>query len=236
MLTQFACLFALTLPVGQDPKPASEEAKDTAKSVRELERALERSQRKVGQAALVLVRAALTAEDELARAELARSDKEQARDVAVEDRASYEEFDVPTIIGEAELSADRARSRLVSEQQDLQGILRIYAEEEEARSKDEIIRRHEVAVTFAERAVEAAVRRVAKAKSEVGATLRQKSWASEKAGRELELAARAVKRAKLSAELAALKARDALTGAQEDVAEAERKLAKKTPESSGEEE
>jgi len=236
MLCQIACLFTLALPVGQDPEPTSKGAKDPAKTARQLELALERSQRKAGQAALELVLAELKAEDEVARADLAHTDKEQARDASLRDRAAYEEFEAPALIAEAELGADRARSRLVSEQQDLLGILRIYAEEEEARSKDEIIRRHEVAVDFAERAVEAAERRVARAKAEVEATLLQKSWASEKAGREVELAARALERAKLSAQLTLLKARDGLTDAQEDVAEAARKLSERSPEPPAEDE
>ena len=59
---------------------------------------------------------------------------------------------------ESQMGVDRAEDRLVREQQDLQGILDIYAEETEARSRDEIIRRHRQSVMFAERGLEMAER------------------------------------------------------------------------------
>lgn len=51
----------------------------------------------------------------------------------------------------ARMALDRAAERLIGAQQDLQGILDIYEQEEEARSRDEIIRRHRMSVVFAER-------------------------------------------------------------------------------------
>jgi len=225
MLTHALSLLALSVPVVQDAeKPAEQKPAEAKPSVEVLERALEAAHRKAALADLDRAVGDLRAEEELRRAVLGREDKEHAAEAAERDLGLYEEFEAPASIAAAVLAVDRSRSRLISERQDLEGILRIYAEEEEAQAKDEIIRRHRVAVEFAERGLQAAEEAHEKTQAEVAAGKDKRRWALEKAGREADLAGMAVDRAELGVQVAKLKAEDALAKAEAEVAEAKRKL------------
>ena len=79
---------------------------------------------------------------------------------ATEKHARFNEFERGLQEEEARISLDRSADRLIGVQQDLQGILDIYEQEEEARSRDEIIRRHRMSVTFAERGKDLAATRL----------------------------------------------------------------------------
>lgn len=79
---------------------------------------------------------------------------------AIEKAARFQEFERTLQEEGARISLDRSADRLIGAQQDLQGILDIYEQEEEARSRDEIIRRHRMSVSFAERSKEMAATRL----------------------------------------------------------------------------
>ncbi|MFT7679874.1 MAG: hypothetical protein ACI8QC_003879 [Planctomycetota bacterium] len=66
---------------------------------------------------------------------------------------SYRELESVHESETVRIRLDRAKSRLTSAQEDLVGILDIYGDEQEARAKDAIIRRHREGVAFSEREV-----------------------------------------------------------------------------------
>lgn len=205
------------------PKAASGQASE-AGALGALERALQGAERKVELVKLEQAIAEMKQAEDAERARDGVEAKEHAAEAAERALALYEEFGGPGAIEAAVLAVDRARSRLVSEQQDLEGILRIYAEEEEATAKDEIIRRHRVAVEFAERGLAAAEKGHEETLAEVAGAKDDRRWALEKARREVQLAAGAVERAELGIRAAKLKAEETLSKAQAELDEARRKL------------
>lgn len=82
---------------------------------------------------------------EEARVDLKRSQAELA---------TYREVEAPHLKSKVELSITQNEHRLTSARQDLAGILEIYEGEEEARAKQEIIRRNEVSVETATKRLE----------------------------------------------------------------------------------
>lgn len=224
MLIHSLFLICLTAPALQDPAPKAKPEEASKVDLKDLEKAIKTTQRKAEQAEMELELARLKASDEVAGAELAHADKERSQDVASRGLALFTNFEAPEAIADAQLALDRAENGLISDRQDLEGILNIYAEETEARSKDEIIRRHRIAVSFSERRVDAATKNLEKTNAEVESRLIEKTWAVEKADRESELSARAVRRAELGAKLTVKKAEDELAAAQEAVAEAKLKM------------
>ncbi len=213
-------VLALSSPQDPAPPPPSQPGATTA----ELERSLAGAERKVELAELGLAIAEAQAEENLGRARLAQEEKAHALEAAERALALYEEYEAPAALAAAELERDQAENRRVEAQADLEGILRIYAEEPEARSKEEIIRRHRVHVAFAERALEAASRKLEKTHAEVEQERTRRAWALEKSRRELELAELASRRAESEAQVKRLEARDALASARARLAGAQEKL------------
>ncbi|MDA1267169.1 MAG: hypothetical protein O2816_18975 [Planctomycetota bacterium] len=210
--------------------------KGEAKTIAQLERALRAAERSVRRAGLELALAESKNDEEALRARIAIDEKARALDFAQRELEICEALEVPAALEAAQLSVDRAESRLISEKQDLEGILRIYAEEEEATAKNEIIRRHEVSVEFAEREVAASLERRKKAEADGALATNKKRFAIEKAKGELELAQRGLRSVDISIELSKMKARDALESATEDRDEAGQALEKRTAEQAGDEE
>jgi hypothetical protein len=99
---------------------------------------------------------------ELAAAATARDSDEAVRaarvalEMARADRVRFDAMERPVKIGEVALSVGQAEERLRVAETDLLGILEIFEEESEARAKDEIIRRNEIAVQTAKARVEQA--------------------------------------------------------------------------------
>lgn len=224
MLIHSLALICLTAPALQDSAPKAKPDESSKVDLKDLEKAVRMTQRKAAQAEMELELARLKAIDEVSAAELAHADKKRSQDAAFRGLHLFTKFEAPEAIADAQLALDRAENGLISDRQDLEGILNIYAEETEARSKDEIIRRHRIAVSFSERRVDAATKNLEKTKVEVESRRSDKTWALEKAERETLFAARAVRRAELGAKLTVKKAEDELAGAQEAVADAKLKM------------
>ncbi|MGD2018450.1 MAG: hypothetical protein PVJ89_10060 [Planctomycetota bacterium] len=79
-----------------------------------------------------------------------------ALEAAREERRRFESMERPIKISKSELAVASAKERLLKAETDLLGILEIFAEETEARAKDEIIRRNESEVATAKARVELA--------------------------------------------------------------------------------
>lgn len=132
-------------------------------------------------------------------------------------------LEVEIEVAQSEMGVDRAEDRLVRDQQDLQGILDIYAEEEEARSRDEIIRRHRMQVRFAERSLDLARRNHAlKVEHELPAKQRELERAVKEADQALDAAADRLNKQELENERDLLRKRGALEDAERKLAKQER--------------
>jgi hypothetical protein len=77
-------------------------------------------------------------------------EKRAALKAAREALARYEEREMPLEVREADLSLDRSRDRLLKAQTDLMNMREIMGEEAEAKNREEIIRRYEKSLEFAE--------------------------------------------------------------------------------------
>ncbi len=213
-------------PANTQDEPAPPKKAEPAPTPASLAKAVRKASREVAQAELGVRLADLKSEEDLERADLEVDDKKAALDAAEAELTVQVTIDGPAVIKAATLTLDRAKSRLVTAQADLEGILRIYAQEEEALAKNEIIRRHEVSVEFSQQEAMAAAAKLERAvEHSVKAANQAKRWAVEKAKRQLRLAERARERAALAAELAVLKASDAHDSARQNLEEAERQLA-----------
>ncbi len=132
---------------------------------------------------------------ELAAAATARDSEESVRaarvalEMARADRVRFDTMERPVKIGEAELSVGQAEERLRVAETDLLGILEIFEEESEARAKDEIIRRNEIAVQTAKARVEQAqIKRAMVVEGELPARMAKLSEAVRAAGAKLAAA------------------------------------------------
>lgn len=207
----------------QDDKKPEKAEEDTAA----LESAARSADRKLERAKLKLEIAEMSVAMDLERAALSLEDKRAALAKAKIDLDIYKDFDGAASVASAQQSVARAKSRLVSQKQDLEGILRIYAEEEEATAKDEIIRRHVVSVEFAEKDVERTEKALQAATVKFEVETDAKEWAVDKAAKEAALAERGIEKAQLAAKLSIMEAKDAVASAEEALEAARRKLAKK---------
>lgn len=138
----------------EEAPPAAESRRKEAEAARKAAMA----EREVRHAHTDLELAELEAALSLESARVAVESAEAKLVAARERLERFEALEVEHLTEQTRMGVDRAEDRLIGEQQDLQGILDIYAEEQEARSRDEIIRRHRMSVQFAERGLESARR------------------------------------------------------------------------------
>ena len=175
------------------------------------------------------------AELELARLEIQGSDLglveslRAARAKLQEAQSAMERFDGderPLQIREAVLKVGEAKERLIVGEENLLGILALYAEETEARSMEEIIRRHRAQVETAKERVEIATqKRVVLAEHTLPAKMREKAEAIRLAEAGLAKAEATAVQTRRKSQLAEEKAVDALAGARRDVKKASKKAA-----------
>jgi hypothetical protein len=144
-------------PVEGAPAP-TEGAADSERKEAEAARKAAVAEREVRHARMELELAELEAALSMQSARAAVESAEVKLMAARERVERFEGIEVEHLTEQTRMGVDRAEDRLIGEQQDLQGILDIYAEEQEARSRDEIIRRHRMSVLFAERGLEGARR------------------------------------------------------------------------------
>jgi len=147
-------LSACVIKVQADPPRGTKDQQQSQASgekLRDLRHKLETSERAMHHAQTDLELAKLG--EWLARkdAEIALHGAEVALVQATKKRERFAELERAQEEEVARMALDRSAERLIGAQQDLQGILDIYEQEEEARSRDEIIRRHRMSVAFAER-------------------------------------------------------------------------------------
>ncbi|MEE8468952.1 MAG: hypothetical protein V3T22_10870, partial [Planctomycetota bacterium] len=128
---------------------------------------------------------------------------------------------------EAELATRRAEHRLESAIQDLEGILRIHAEETEARAKPEIIRRHQQSVAFAREELALSKRRKVRTLEHTLPLKRADlEWKRTKAAGDLARAKAAVSRTELTGILERTRKEDAATDAERKAKKLTREIAK----------
>ncbi len=138
-------------------------------------------------------------------------------------RRRFDDMERKVAIGETELSLGRAREGLRKAETDLLGILEIFEEESEARAKDEIIRRNEVAVATAKARLEQAeLQQVVVVESELPARMEKLSEAVRAAEAKLASAEAKAARVALRGELDVSKAK----AAEREAKEAARKTEK----------
>lgn len=148
-------------PVGAEPRPESiaQEGADAAPKdasiakLRKRATAADKAYAKARRAARLKTAerelAELTAADKVRESEEGVRAARVALEMARSDRVRFDAMERPVMIGEARLSVGQAEERLRVAETDLLGILEIFEEESEARAKDEIIRRNEIAVATA---------------------------------------------------------------------------------------
>ncbi|MBL4771512.1 MAG: hypothetical protein JKY61_10315 [Planctomycetes bacterium] len=187
-----------------EPTAKPEALEDTALEVQALERELEETRLKLEIAELD------TANDLAgARRDLLEADRDV--EVARGKWAHFRDAESVLDLAKAQLGVERAISRLESKRQDLQGIIEIYEGEEEARAKDEIIRRNRKGVEFAQKALDQA-RMEARlvAEFEVPQELESLQWALGAAEAAKVVAQDEFKLAESKARLSLLRARNQL--------------------------
>jgi len=138
-------------------------------------------------------------------------------------RRRFDDMERAVKIGETELSVARAQEGLRKAETDLLGILEIFEEESEARAKDEIIRRNEVAVATAKARLEQAeLQQVMVVESELPARMEKLSEAVRVAEAKVASAEAKAARVALRGELEVGKAK----AAEREAKEAARKTEK----------
>ncbi len=141
----------------QAPQHCAGAAEDSAASEDEDEG--EDEDHALHRAELALERARLGSEATIVDARTEVRDAEHALEDARIELASFLGHEYPMELAEQTLALEETKNELESARADLAGILQIYAEEQEARSKDEIIRRNRDAVRFAEEQLRIEARR-----------------------------------------------------------------------------
>lgn len=141
--------------------------------------------------------------------------------------ASYMQLESVHESEEVRIRLDRAESRLTSARADLDGILEIYRDEQEARAKDEIIRRHREGVAFSEREV-AQARAQARLVEEfkVPAKSETLEWALTQAAIDLGVAQRAQELTELSGGLAVTRKENEIKGLKTKLAKVHKAIEK----------
>ena len=151
-------------------------------------------------------------------------------------RRRFDSLERKVEIGDTELAVARAREGLRTAETDLLGILEIFEEESEARAKDEIIRRNEVAVATAKARVEQAeLRQAMVVEAELPARMARLSEAVRAAEAKLAAAEARAARVALRGELDVAKAkvdereaRDAARKTEKERAEARKRFKAET--------
>lgn len=195
----------------QDAEKAAQEAKAAAKERESREEELTKARLELPHAEVEVRLAEMKAAEEQRKAGLALAKAEHGLKVAEAAVRRFEELSAPLARDEATFAVERAENRLVSEQQDLDGILRIYAEEPEASAKDEIIRRHRMSVKFAGLELDFARRRLADKTAELDAQEADLAFKVAAARAEVDQARSALERGALAARLEVGRKKDALT-------------------------
>ena len=212
----------------QDQKSDSEGKQKRSRKAQlaEKRKALAKADRELTYTGLEVKIAELKTMEDLDKARLDQGSAEQAL-ASAEGALVLAKVEEQLADSEAELATRRAEHRLESAIQDLEGILRIYAEETEARAKPEIIRRHQQSVAFARE--ELALSQQRKART-LGHTLPLKradlEWKRTKAAADLARAKAAVSRMELAGILERTRKEDAATDAERKAKKLTREIAK----------
>ncbi|MCA9001308.1 MAG: hypothetical protein KDB61_05255 [Planctomycetes bacterium] len=193
---------------GDGPRAQSESEMESIGAAR---RELASLERDLEAQSLALLIEEMDSEAQLQEARRELLEKERSLSVARQKLAQYRDVEKELELQKSQLSVDRALSRLEAQRQDLEGILEIYEGEEEARAKEEIIRRNRKDVEFAQRHLEQErlqARQVAE--FEVPIKLEGLEWALNKAEAEFAQAQRALQRTEQKNRLGLLKVRNQL--------------------------
>lgn len=141
-------------------------------------------------------------------------------------RRRFDEVERAVEVGETELNVARAQEGLRKAETDLLGILEIFEEESEARAKDEIIRRNEVAVATAKARLEQAeLQQVMVVESELPARMEKLSEAVRAAEAKVASAEAKAARVALRGEIEVGKAKAAEREAKEAARKTEKERA-----------
>ena len=188
---------------------------------------LDKARRELGLWAAEARLAEQKTEDEVAKAELAVAKAEREREEAEAALERFRELEGPLATSQAELAVERAENRLVSEKQDLEGIRSIYDEETEAPARDEIVRRHEMSVHFAERALGLAkLQQANEVDHELPAKARGLEWKLHEATVSVHHARSALERSRMTGDLEEQKRNDAKELLERKVERLEKRVAK----------
>lgn len=213
---------------GAGAEGGEEEPKKTKRErIAEKKKALRKAGRELVYAQMEIKIAGLKAEEDLESARVEVEGFARALEDAQRALRGYVAAEAPAATMEAELGVRKSAHRVTSAEQDLAGILRIYAEETEASAKGEIIRRHEVDVEHAKQELEIARLKAAKVlEHEVPAKRAELEWKVAKAEADLAKGKRAQRRTELSGQLDVLRKEDAEKELEREIAELRRDLEK----------
>lgn len=200
------------------PAPKAEEPTELAAEIEDQKADIAAKERDLARANLKLEAGKAQAAIDLAAADL---EVEKTTRELADAKTALERFNAlgtPIQRAESQLEVDRAERRLVEARQDLAGILDIYEEEVEARSKDEVIQRHESRVAFAERELELAKQQaeldrqveLAKKKADL-------EWGIQEAAAAFEQAKKERDQARTEARLEELERQDAVAEVQDEL-------------------
>ncbi|MCP3916983.1 MAG: hypothetical protein GY711_15650 [bacterium] len=216
-LVSFACQSGpgtrtLAAVASADPLPALVAVEDEpplAERIAAKAREVEAARRERGYAKTEIELAEMKRETELAAGESAVQGAE--RELAKAERALVAfELSAEASRLEVELALERAANSLEVAETDLAGILDIYAEEKEARAREEIIRRHRASVAFAKRRVEIAeIQKRKKLDHDLPIERDGLRWASDKAQIALAKAKAELKHTQLASDLEVTRKTDA---------------------------
>ena len=215
------------------PEKAGDSAKKRRDRLRKKQDELPGKEHALHVAQLELKIAGKKGEESAAAAEWGVEKARRLFEEAERSRETFETLERTVIEEKRDLDLSRAERRLLEEQADLEGILRIYEDEPEASAKDEIIARHRRDVEFAERSL-AIARRKAEldTEREIAARTREIQLEIDSAQRALEKARAQRDQARVTVEIDLAKKERALVEAQE-AAEDLRKEIQKLKKSNG---
>jgi len=141
----------------------------------------------------------------LASAEYGVGDARLDLEIAELALAAFVELEMPMKLGRIELNLDRSKQSVVEARQNLEGMVQIYDDEVEARSKDEILLRSERRLEFSERELALATQRAGfERETEIPNERKKLERAVRKAARGLDKVEAELGQARLSGEIDAL--------------------------------
>jgi hypothetical protein len=192
-------------------KKADAKRKKARNTVKKLRTDLGEKEREQHKARLEFDLGELKAAATMAGTEHSMEDAQFDLGVAERALAAYVDIEMPLKLARVALNLDRASQRVVEARQNLEGMVQIYDDEIEARSKDEILLRAERRLEFAEREFALAQQGAAlESETEIPNERRKLERGVEKAARSLQKTVDAMGQARLQVEVDGLGRSDAL--------------------------